>query len=113
DLLGEHQDSLVASAWLRELALSPAVSLTPLTLLYMGALQESHHRWAAQRREAWPASWRQVQTRWRPLRRAMQRDQALLHTADLALDEDLEEEPPPAEHSFFSRWLRPRESAPQ
>jgi CHAD domain-containing protein len=52
-VLGEHQDSVVASAWLREVAVSGA-----RTAFVAGELAASEQAAAAAARAAWPAAWK-------------------------------------------------------
>jgi CHAD domain-containing protein len=52
-VLGEHQDSVVASAWLRDVAASGAP-----TAFVAGELAAAEHAAAAAARAAWPTAWK-------------------------------------------------------
>jgi CHAD domain-containing protein len=72
DLLGEHQDSDVATAWLRGLARERGRDLPPDTLFVMGQLVERHRARMRELRAGWPSSFERVRKRWKLLRRAIE-----------------------------------------
>jgi CHAD domain-containing protein len=60
DLLGEHQDAVVAQAWLHRTAVRSA----PADAFIAGRLAEMDRAAAAAVREAWPVVWKEVRRRW-------------------------------------------------
>lgn len=58
ELLGEHQDTVVAETWMRDLAASGAVG--PAAVFVLGALVAEERAARAERREAWPELWERV-----------------------------------------------------
>lgn len=72
DLLGEHQDSDVATAWLRAMIRDHGRDLPPDSLFVMGQLVERHRARMQLLREGWPDSFERVRMRWKPLRRAIE-----------------------------------------
>jgi CHAD domain-containing protein len=59
DILGEHQDSVVAEAWLRE----RATTSSPVVAFVAGELAAEEARARAEARAAWPAAWRSLSRR--------------------------------------------------
>ncbi len=118
DLLGEHQDSDVATAWLREMIREHGRDLPPDSLFVMGQLVERHRARMQELRAGWPASFERVRTRWKPLRRAIEHYEEKLDgrsrfgDSPFALSED-----PPAQYRFlrlpgFSRRHRTEVAPP-
>jgi CHAD domain-containing protein len=60
DVLGEHQDAVVAGQWLRR----AAVRSTPADAFVAGRLAEMERAAAVAARESWPDAWKEVRRRW-------------------------------------------------
>jgi CHAD domain-containing protein len=54
DLLGEHQDAVVAERWLRE----AAAGASPHAAFVAGELASSERAAAVRQRKRWPAAWK-------------------------------------------------------
>ena len=73
DVLGAHQDDVVAIATLRDIALDPPQKITSPTVFALGMLAERYRADATQARARFPKRYRDVTgTRWRKVRRAME-----------------------------------------
>lgn len=82
DLLGEHQDSDVATAWLRDLVHGRGRSLPPDTLFVMGQLVERHRARMHELRRQWPETFGRLRASWKPLHRAIEASGARPDEAD-------------------------------
>jgi triphosphatase len=67
DLLGEHQDHVVANEHLRSLAVEHGSELAPATLLLMGRLAERNEREAKKLRRRWGGVYEGLRDAWRGL----------------------------------------------
>jgi CHAD domain-containing protein len=86
DLLGQHQDDVVAIDWLRNLVRERGRDLAPQTLLFMGELTARERQEMAELREAWPDVLRDVRKCWRKLDKAIDVE-AKAETEALFVDE--------------------------
>ena len=88
DVLGRHQDDVVALSTLREIALDPPQKIGPAIVFALGTLAERYRADAAQARERFPKRYKGITSdRWRKLRRAMEEQRP-------ALPEPVAPEPP-------------------
>jgi CHAD domain-containing protein len=72
DLLGEHQDKVIAIAWLRQIALADR-AWPPLTLVRLGELTEGCRHRMAELRGDWPDIYDDFRKRWKGWRRSLRR----------------------------------------
>jgi CHAD domain-containing protein len=73
DVLGAHQDDVVAIATLRDIALDPPQKITSPTVFALGMLAERYRADATEARARFPKRYRDVTgARWRKVRRAME-----------------------------------------
>jgi triphosphatase len=73
DVLGKHQDDVVAIGTLREIALDPPQKIGPAIVFALGTLAERYRHDASAARARFPKRYRGIiGDRWRKLRRAME-----------------------------------------
>jgi len=73
DVLGRHQDDVVAIGTLREIAMDPPQKIGPTTVFALGTLAERYRADASAARERFPKRYNRITgDRWRKLRRAME-----------------------------------------
>ena len=72
DALGAHQDAIVASQWLRSLAIEDGHDLPPATVFAMGELTARYTDRAERLRSGFPPLFRKLAGPWKELRRVME-----------------------------------------
>jgi CHAD domain-containing protein len=100
DVLGAHQDDVVAIATLRDIALDPPQRITGPTVFALGMLAERYRADAMAARERFPKRYRDVTgPRWRKLRRTMEELRPATHPGAVTPSQPAshEEVPPRAE----------------
>jgi CHAD domain-containing protein len=93
DVLGAHQDDVVAIATLRDIALDPPQKITSPTVFALGMLAERYRADATQARARFPKRYREITgARWRKVRRAMEEQRPAAATS---APQEAEGAPPP------------------
>ena len=96
DVLGAHQDDVVAIATLRDIALDPPQKITPPTVFALGMLAERYRADATAARERFLKRYRDVTgPRWRKLRRAMEEQRPAAQSPSASPPPKIVESAPP------------------